>query len=172
MRCACSGNRSYISYIALVYYGRHDGLFGKWEYFPWNVLDFFILTFRTCTVKLVSLRKDRTDIIARVRAARSAMEISTEDVCAKVRIYSDLLCGYSCNCGTREKPCKNRVSCFCVFPALFEYMQVTPGHIVFHSLIVPITLTIVVIVSLLKSSLRQKFMAFIFVSFWRNRKEM
>ena len=84
MSCACSGNRSY---IALVYYGRHDGLFGKWEYFPWNVLDFFILTFRTCKIKLVSLRKDHMDIIARVRAARSAKEIATEDVCSKVRIY-------------------------------------------------------------------------------------
>ena len=84
MSCACSGNRSY---SALVYQGRHDGFFGKWECFAWNVLDFFILTSRTRKIKLLSFRKDHMDVVVRARAARSAKETATEDVHAKARIY-------------------------------------------------------------------------------------
>ena len=83
MSCACSGNRSS---SALVYQGRHDRFFGKWECFAWNVLDFFILTSRTRKIKLLSFRKDHMDVV-RARAARSAKETATEDVRAKARIY-------------------------------------------------------------------------------------
>ena len=106
MSCACSGNRSY---SALVYQGRHDRFFGKWECFAWNVLDFFILTSRIRRIKLLSFRKDHMDVVVSARAARSEKETATED--AKARI--NLLCGDNSNCGTREKPCKNKVSCHC-----------------------------------------------------------
>ena len=84
MSCACLRN---CSYSALVYQGRHERFFGKWECFAWNVLDFFILTSRTLKIKLLSFRKDHMDIVVRARAARSAKGTATEDVRAKARIY-------------------------------------------------------------------------------------
>ena len=84
MSCACSGNRSY---SALVYQGRHDRFFVKWECFAWNVLDFIILTSTTRKIKLLSFRKDHMDVVVRARAARRAKETATEDVRAKARIY-------------------------------------------------------------------------------------
>ena len=84
MSCAFSGNRSY---SALVYQGRHDRFFGKWECFAWNVLDFFTLTSRTRKLKLLSFREGHMDVVVRARAARSAKETATEDVRAMARIY-------------------------------------------------------------------------------------
>ena len=94
MSCACSGNRSY---SAFVYQGRHDGFFSKWECFAWNVLDFFILTSRTRKIKLLSFSTKRKGNSNRGCPCKG----------------QNLLCGDNCNCGTREKPCKNRVSCRC-----------------------------------------------------------
>ena len=71
----------------LVYHGRHDGFFGKWECFARNVPDFFILTSRTRKIKLLSFRKDHMDVFVRACAARTAKETATEDVRAKARIY-------------------------------------------------------------------------------------
>ena len=54
MSCACSGNR--LTTFLFIMAAIMDSSV-LWEYFAWNVLDFFSLTFKTRQIELLSLGK-------------------------------------------------------------------------------------------------------------------